>query len=252
MNQKNSYQTNNVTFQPFKSDSPEDVVQVQPTFFNITLRMGAPINITFTYSPAKDYPLDLYYLLDVSHSMKDHLKLFQNLTMALSDLLKNLTQNYKVAYGSFMDKVGMPFYLMDEESKSNPCHDEAEKCIKGYLFRNHLNFTNETKHFTDAVSKTMFSLSVDNMDGALDAIMQVLTCDVGWNEYSRKLIVVPTQSFLHIAGDGILVGAVKKNEECLTRANYYKKNEHLVYDYPSLDEIMLKLREKKVLLKLLI
>lgn len=227
-------------------DYPGSIVQLTPTSFNLNLRYKQPINISFTYAPASNYPLDLYYLLDVSYSMKDHLKIFQNLTQPLSDRLRSMTQNYKFAYGSFMDKIGMPFYLTAPESKENPCQELGETCAPGYSFKHHLNFTSETQTFTDAVYKTFLTANVDNMDGALDAIMQVLTCDLGWNENSRKLLVVPTESLLHMAGDGILVGAVKKNEECLLKGNTYREDQHLVYDYPSLDEVMLKLRDKKV------
>lgn len=59
---------------------------------------------------------------------------------------------------------------------------------------------------------------MDDLDGALDAIWQILTCPerIGWSLNSRKIILLPTDSLLHMAGDGKLVGAVLKPKEVRT------------------------------------
>lgn len=89
---------------------------------------------------------------------------------------------------------------------------------------------------------------MDDLDGALDAILQILVCGkkIGWSENSRKIILLPTDSLLHSAGDGVLVGAVlKPNSTCLLddEGNHMSP---LTYDFPSLGQIHAFLKEKKV------
>lgn len=105
-----------------------------------------PRNFTFTYKSAENYPLDLYYLGDLSASMADSLKIFKTLGRELPKNLTQLTTNYRLAYGSFMDKTGMPFYVPDI------CSSGFEQCEEGYLFRHRLNFTRDTELFTKMVS----------------------------------------------------------------------------------------------------
>lgn len=73
------------------------------------------------------------------------MKIFKTLGRDLPDNLTQLTENYRLAYGSFMDKTGIPFYI------NNICQDFMD-CEAGYLFRHRLNFTRNTKLFTDKVS----------------------------------------------------------------------------------------------------
>ncbi|EEC13359.1 integrin beta subunit, putative [Ixodes scapularis] len=47
-------------------------VQLQPGKVRLALRQGAPQTFTVRYRQADDYPVDLYYLMDLTHSMKDH------------------------------------------------------------------------------------------------------------------------------------------------------------------------------------
>ncbi|XP_018577139.1 integrin beta-nu-like, partial [Anoplophora glabripennis] len=95
-------------------------------------------------------------------------------------------------------------------------------------------------------SKTTANL--DDLDGALDAILQILVCEqkIGWSKDSRKIILLPTDSLLHSAGDGLLVGAVlKPNGTCLLDddGNHISP---LTYDFPSVGQIHTFLKEKKV------
>lgn len=88
-----------------KSDS----VQIQPQRVNLTLRRGQEYNLTFQYSPAEDYPVDLYYLMDLSASMADDRDALSQLGDELAKKMKNITRNFQLGFGSFVDKVAMPF-----------------------------------------------------------------------------------------------------------------------------------------------
>ncbi|XP_060523275.1 integrin beta-nu-like [Cylas formicarius] len=231
-----------------KTSDVTRVIQIKPQGFKVVLRKDAPINFTFTYNAAKNYPLELYYLGDLSYSMRTHLETLKNLGDDLGKSLENLTLNYKLAYGSFLDKPALPFFYTDEKNMNNPCMSESQKCERGYLFRHRLNFTKNTGRFFDKVKNSQISANVDDLDGALEAISQILVCNkkFGWTENSRKLIVLSTDSLLHTAGDGLLAGAVKKNDDvCLIdyHGNYM---DPLRYDYPSVGQIRRLLKDYKV------
>lgn len=61
------------------------------------------------YSQAVDYPVDLYYLMDLSKSMEDDKEKLSDLGNLLSDTMRNLTSNFRLGFGSFVDKVLMPY-----------------------------------------------------------------------------------------------------------------------------------------------
>lgn len=56
---------------------------------------GETRKIKFTYRPAKNYPLDLYYLMDLTWSMKDDKETLVSLRDDLPTMLKNLTDNFR-------------------------------------------------------------------------------------------------------------------------------------------------------------
>ena len=63
----------------------------------------------FNYSQAEDYPVDLYYLMDLSSSMSDDKDKLSNLGALLSATMRNITSNFRLGFGSFVDKVLMPY-----------------------------------------------------------------------------------------------------------------------------------------------
>lgn len=61
------------------------------------------------YSQADDYPVDLYYLMDLSNSMKDDKEKLSKLGSTLASTMKQITRNFRLGFGSFVDKVLMPY-----------------------------------------------------------------------------------------------------------------------------------------------
>lgn len=113
----------------------------------------------------------------------------------------------------------------------------------------HINKTNILTLFKwFKVNKTAVTANLDNMEGALDALMQVLVCgqEVGWKNDSRKMVLLLTNGLLHFAGDGKLAGISKKSDGfChLDVDGFYAESIH--QDYPSLDQIFRKLKKHKV------
>ncbi len=63
----------------------------------------------FYYEQAQDYPVDLYYLMDLSQSMKDDKEKLSALGDLLSATMQSITSNFRLGFGSFVDKVVMPY-----------------------------------------------------------------------------------------------------------------------------------------------
>lgn len=85
-------------------------------FFFVPKRLiGAPyfigqvFNFSVQYSVAKDYPADLYFLMDVSISMEDDKKNLVKLGEKLVETMRNMTADFQIGYGSFVDKNAVPF-----------------------------------------------------------------------------------------------------------------------------------------------
>jgi len=65
--------------------------------------------ISVNYAQAEDYPVDLYYLMDLSNSMEDDKEKLSALGNLLAESMQNITSNFRLGFGSFVDKVVMPY-----------------------------------------------------------------------------------------------------------------------------------------------
>ena len=53
--------------------------------------------------------MDLYYLMDVSNSMEDDKNNLVRLGESLAETMRNMTSDFNLGYGSFVDKNAVPF-----------------------------------------------------------------------------------------------------------------------------------------------
>lgn len=65
--------------------------------------------LNISYSQAQDYPIDLYYLMDLSKSMDDDKKTLSKLGNKLTEEMQKISSNFRLGFGSFVDKVLMPY-----------------------------------------------------------------------------------------------------------------------------------------------
>lgn len=65
--------------------------------------------LSVSYSQAEDYPVDLYYLMDLSRSMKNDKEKLSTLGNLLSSTMRQITSNFRLGFGSFVDKLVMPY-----------------------------------------------------------------------------------------------------------------------------------------------
>lgn len=201
-----------------------------------------------TYRPAKNYPLDLYYLMDLTWTMRDDRDTLERMANKISSKIYSLTENYRIAFGSFADKTVMPFAMMAEKYQKNPCAPEKAVCQPGYGFRHRLNFTTDMGEFIAKVNSSAITANLDNIEGGLDALMQIMVCGerIGWSAKSRKIVVFATDSKMHLAGEGKLAGIVAKNDGLCHLDEMGEYSGTLKYDYPSLEQIYRVLTRNKM------
>ncbi|XP_023220338.1 integrin beta-PS-like [Centruroides sculpturatus] len=219
-------------------------IQIKPQEIRLRLRPKSKQTLKVEFRQAEDYPVDLYYLMDLSKSMEDDKTKLAQLGDLLSDQMGKITANFRLGFGSFVDKVVMPYVSTVPEKLKEPCTN----CAAPYGFHNHMPLTLNTSAFAKEVNSTKVSGNLDAPEGGFDAIMQAIVCEkeIGWRKKSRKMLVFSSDSGFHYAGDGKLGGIVKPNDgRChLDKNGYYTESVH--QDYPSLSQINHKIMEHKV------
>ncbi|XP_076319797.1 integrin beta-PS-like isoform X1 [Tachypleus tridentatus] len=230
------------------NDKPE-TAQLKPTRVKLRLRKDSPLKFKITFMQAEDYPVDLYYLMDFTFSMTKHKERVVEAIENIAQIMKNITKNVQLGFGSFVDKVAMPFVDMVSESLQNPCYKSDMSCARPYGFKNHLPLTGDTIKFKETVASASLSANLDDPEGGFDALMQATVCrkSIGWKKISRKIILFATASKSHSAGDGKLAGIVKPNDaKCyLNKEGYYTMS--MSQDYPSVEQLNNQLSRNKVI-----
>jgi len=221
-----------------------DAVQIRPQRIRLRLKPNSPYILKLQFRQAVDYPVDLYYLMDLSKSMEDDKAKLAELGNLLASEMQRITSNFRLGFGSFVDKVVMPYVSIVPDKLKEPCSG----CAAPYGFKNHMQLSTDTGKFAEEVAETRISGNLDAPEGGFDAVMQSVVCKdkIGWREKSRKLLVFSTDSGFHYAGDGKLGGIVKPNDgEChLDESGTY--SESTTQDYPSISQINQKVQEHHV------
>lgn len=228
---------------------PDFAVQIQPQKVHLTIKPRQSRKIEFKYRPARNYPLDLYYLMDLTWSMKDDKETLVSLRDDLPPMLKNLTDNFRLGFGTFAEKPVMPFIHVDEKRRADPCKGQDEEgCESPYDFHHRLSLTNKVQEFVEKVNRSTVTANLDDAEAQFDALMQVVVCAdrIGWREQSRKIVILTTDGILHTAGDGKLGGAIRPSDGyChLDKNGFYIDSD--IYDYPSVGQIYNILEKYKV------
>uniref|UniRef100_A0A8C2X804 Integrin beta n=1 Tax=Cyclopterus lumpus TaxID=8103 RepID=A0A8C2X804_CYCLU len=208
---------------------PEDITQIQPQKLSLTLRSGEPQSFNLKFKRAEDYPIDMYYLMDLSYSMKDDLENVKNLGTSLMLEMSKITSDFRIGFGSFVEKTVMPYISTTPAKLLNPCTGD-QNCTSPFSYKNVLKLTSDGKKFNTLVGQQHISGNLDSPEGGFDAIMQVAVCGdhIGWRNVTR-LLVFSTDAGFHFAGDGKLGGIVLPNDgKCHLENNDYPSIAHLV------------------------
>ncbi|XP_034840377.1 integrin beta-PS-like [Maniola hyperantus] len=225
----------NKNFNDDKDKGP--IIQFKPQAMEIKARTNVPIKINMSYKPANHYPLDVYYLVDSSGTMKIHKDNLFKQALEIYNQLSKITNNVRLGVGSFIEKPALPYVFVTTQ--------------ESYSFKHHQSLTNDTDLFSKALKelKKINGTNNDEPEADLDALMQVMVCkdEIGWRNNSTRIILLSTDSTYHSAGDGKFVGAIKPNDmQCHLDNNEYKMA--LTFDYPSVSQINKVATENKIMI----
>ncbi|CAN8201938.1 unnamed protein product [Coccothraustes coccothraustes] len=232
-----------------KGSGGATTTQMSPQRIQLNLRPDDSQVFHVQVRQVEDYPVDIYYLMDLSNSMKDDLKNIQNLGTKLASEMRKLTSNLRIGFGAFVDKPISPYmYISPPEAIKNPCYEIGETCLPMFGYKHVLSLTDEVTRFNEEVRKQSVSRNRDAPEGGFDAIIQATVCDekIGWRNDASHLLVFTTDAKTHIALDGRLAGIVQPNDaQChIDNDNFYSATTTL--DYPSLGLMTEKLSQKNI------
>ncbi|KAF9416979.1 hypothetical protein HW555_005807 [Spodoptera exigua] len=190
-------------------------VQIKPQVIKVKVRPGEPVDFTMHFKPAKDYPLDVYYLMDISYTMQTNLKDLKQQALKIYKDLSVYTNNVRLGIGSFVEKPGFPYV--------DPIRHTS------HAFRNHISLTDNMKLFISTIENIKFGSNFDDREAGLDGLMQAMTCreEIQWREHARRIIIMSTDAPYHSAGDGKIVGAIKPHDmQCHLKNNKIPETEY--------------------------
>ncbi|XP_072041178.1 integrin beta-1-B-like [Amphiura filiformis] len=228
-------------------------IQVQPQIIKLRLRKGETQKITIYVRPAVDYPLDLYYLMDLSKSMEDDLRSLRTIGSVLIRELQKLSSDVQLGFGSFVDKETLPYVYTDEKLLQLFCNYPPDNrkftCAPAYGVRNSLNLTTDLDRFREEIEQVSYSTSGTEPEGGMDALMQIVVCKdlIGWRDTARHLLVYTSDNDVHVAGDGRL-GAIYAPNDGLCHldpvTNEY--SETVKQDFPSIGQLNSKITDNNI------
>ncbi|XP_075886634.1 integrin beta-2 [Nelusetta ayraudi] len=230
-----------------ESFEQQEPVQLSPQEISLKLRPGIAETFTVSFKRVQGYPVDLYYLMDLSNSMKDDLDNVKGLGKDLLTALNSITQHAQIGFGAFVDKTVLPYTNTNEKKLQRPCDDDSQQCQAVFGYRHVLNMTASEGEFKRKVTEQFISGNLDSPEGSLDAMMQAAVCEdmIGWRNSSTRLIVLTTDAGFHMAGDGKLAGILEPNDEqCHLSRNLYTKS--TLMDYPSVGQLAMQLEKKNI------
>ncbi|XP_065897548.1 integrin beta-1-A-like [Dysidea avara] len=234
-----------------RNDSVNSQVLVSPQQVKIKLRLGSPESFNIQVNRVRNAPLDLYFVMDQSLSMEGSLNTFKTVTNTLlTHIASNITNNYRVGMGLFVDKPIAPYISETQLSFDDPCR---RGCRPAYGFRHIVPLTSDSNVFQETLNNQTISGNLDTPEGGMDAVLQAILCEeiIGWRPPSLKMLMHISDAPIHVAGDGKLAGIVYPPvRDCLlqpeSESNAYFYNGTITYDYPSLGMIESLLRERNI------
>ncbi|XP_012729890.2 integrin beta-6 isoform X1 [Fundulus heteroclitus] len=233
-----------------RSTSDANSTQISPQKMSLKLRPGSEVTFQVKVQHTEDYPVDLYYLMDLSASMIDDLKMIKDLGSSLSREMSKLTSKFRMGFGSFVEKPVLPFIRISEDNLVNPCSYMGLTCLPTFGYKHVLSLTSRTSSFNEIIAKQDVSANTDDVESGFDAIMQAAVCGekIGWRNDSMRLLVFVSDGDSHFGMDSRLAGIVIPNDgQChLDANNEYSMSKN--QEYPTLGQLIDKVVENNILL----
>lgn len=143
---------------------PNEGAQLLPQSQFVKIRPGDNVVTNFTFQSISDYPVDLYFLTDLSYTMIDDLETVSHLTHEIVSIMRNVTKKLQMGFGAFVDKPVFPFVVPTPKYLRNPCLNVGTKmlhCDPPFLFKHILSLTSnfeEFKEMTKVARVSFFNL----------------------------------------------------------------------------------------------
>ncbi|KAL5972200.1 Integrin beta-2 [Taenia solium] len=236
--------------------------QLTPPRQKVSVRPHDSLKTDFTFQSVTDYPVDIYFLVDQSYTMRDDLETVSRLTKDIANSFTAVTKDLRMGFGAFVDKPVFPFIVPTPEAQVNPClygvGNQDLQCDPPFLYKHILSLTGDFAEFERKTILSRPSGNLDSPEGGLDALLQVARCPdhIGWRKNARKIVLFATDGGFHLAGDGRLAGLIKPPPKtCQLTYEPDRFNKSLEYlgwhnsvetDYPSVGEVAEVLTEKDI------
>uniref|UniRef100_A0A5K3FUD4 Integrin beta n=1 Tax=Mesocestoides corti TaxID=53468 RepID=A0A5K3FUD4_MESCO len=227
--------------------------QLTPPRQKVSVRPHDSLKTDFTFQSISDYPVDIYFLVDQSYTMRDDLETVSRLTKDIANSFTAVTKDLRMGFGAFVDKPVFPFIVPTPEAQANPClygvGNQDLQCDPPFLYKHILSLTDDFAKFEEKTILSRPSGNLDSPEGGLDALLQVARCPehIGWRKNARKIVLFATDGGFHLAGDGRLAGLIKPPPKtCQLTYEPDRFNKSLEYlgwhnsvetDYPSVGEV---------------
>ncbi|XP_069504575.1 integrin beta-8 [Ambystoma mexicanum] len=226
---------------------PEANTQVTPKEVSVQLSPGAETNVIVKVRRLEKYPVDLYYLVDVSASMHSNIEQINSTGFELSQKMAHFSHDFRLGFGSFVDKAVSPYISIHPDRIDNQCSDFRRDCMRPHGFIHVLPLTDNVAEFKKAVGKQKVSGNIDAPEGVFDAMLQATVCqrEIGWRKEAKRVLLLMTDQTSHLALDSKLAGIVVPNDgECHLKDNEYSRSSNM--EHPSLGQLSQKLIENNI------
>uniref|UniRef100_A0A8C5RXS1 Integrin beta n=1 Tax=Laticauda laticaudata TaxID=8630 RepID=A0A8C5RXS1_LATLA len=227
--------------------SNEANIQVIPGEASVHLRPGSEASFMLKVRPLEKYPVDLYYLVDVSASMHRHIERLNSVGFELSQKMENISIDLQLGFGSYVDKTVSPYISIHPKRIHNQCSDYELDCMPPHGFIHVLSLTDKISEFRSVINKQKISGNIDTPEGGFDAVLQAVVCQshIGWRKEAKRLLLMMTDQTSHLALDSKLAGIVIPNDgKCHLKENMYIKANSM--EYPSLGQLSEKLVDNNI------
>ncbi|XP_060638096.2 integrin beta-8 [Anolis sagrei] len=227
--------------------SNEVHVQVTPGEVTVHLYPGSEASFMLKVHPLEKYPVDLYYLVDVSASMHKNIEKLNSVGFDLSQKMKNISVDLRLGFGSYVDKTVSPYISIHPGRIHNQCSDYDLDCMPPHGYIHVLSLTDQIAEFGRAINKQKISGNIDTPEGGFDAMLQAAVCQrqIGWRKEAKRLLLMMTDQTSHLALDSKLAGIVIPNDgNCHLKDNVYSKATSM--EHPSLGQLAEKLIDNNI------
>ncbi|XP_020636936.3 integrin beta-8 isoform X3 [Pogona vitticeps] len=222
-------------------------IQVTPGEVSIQLRPGSEASFMLKVRPLEKYPVDLYYLVDVSASMHKNIEKLNSVGYDLSQKMKNISLDLHLGFGSYVDKTVSPYISIHPGRIHNQCSDYDLDCMPPHGYIHVLSLTDKIAEFRSVINKQKISGNIDTPEGGFDAMLQAAVCQshIGWRKEAKRLLLMMTDQTSHLALDSKLAGIVIPNDgNCHLKDNVYVKATSM--EHPSLGQLSEKLIDNNI------